>query len=140
MLWPGVPPVRPREAEITAAVTRIPAPPRAAVAATRTPVPLRRPDGTETHTPAATPALAAMATRAPPTTGRPPAEPVTMGLIRPEDTAPITRATQPEATAPTAMVEVMVEEGSMPPRSADRMATSTPRGFIVVGFGDRRPD
>jgi hypothetical protein len=99
-----------------------------------------RPDVTETPTPAAIPALAAMATGVPPTTGRPPAEPATMAPIRPETMAPITRAIRREATAPTVMVVAMVWEGSMRPRSADRMATSTPRGFIVVGFDERRPD
>jgi hypothetical protein len=82
-----------------------------------------RPDVTETPTPAATPALAAMATGALPTTALPPAEPVTM-------------ATRPEATAYTIMVEAMVEEDSTRPRSADRMAMFTQGGFIVVVFGE----
>jgi hypothetical protein len=33
------------------------------------------------------------------------------------------------------MVEAMVEEDSTRPRSADRVATSTQREFIVVAFG-----
>src|SRR5258708_144364 len=103
----GVAPARAREVEITAAVSRIPAPPREVMAVTRTLVPLRRPDATGTPTPAATPAPATTIT-----------------------------AIRPEATAPTTMVEAMVGEGSMRLRSADRMATSTQRVYIVVAFGE----
>jgi hypothetical protein len=137
MSLPGVPPARPPEAEVTAAVTRIPVPPQEAMAASSTPAPLQLQDVTETPTPAAIPALATMATGALPTTGLPPAEPAIMAMP-PEVTAPITRATQPEVTAPTTTVEVMEGEGSMRQRSADRMATSTQRGSIVVGFGESR--
>jgi hypothetical protein len=135
MPLPGVPPARPREAEITVAVTRIPVPPLEATVVSRTPVLLRRPDVMETPTPAATPVLAAMATGAPPTTGLPPAEPVTVEAIQREVTVPIT-GIRPGATAPITMVEATVVEGSMPPRLAGQTATSTQRGFIVVASGE----
>jgi hypothetical protein len=92
-------------------VSRIPAPPREATATTHTLVLLPRPDATETPTLAATPA--------PATT--------------------ITVAIRPEATAPTTMADVMVAEGSMRRRSADRMEPPTLRGFIVVEFGKNTP-
>jgi hypothetical protein len=107
----GVAPVRARAAEITAAVSRIPAPPREAMATTHTLVLLPRPDATATPTLAATPA--------PATT--------------------ITVAIRPEATAPTTMADAMVAEGSMRRRSADRMEPPTLRGFIVVEFGKNTP-
>lgn len=120
----GVAPARPRPAVITAAASRIPARPQEAMVTIRTLVPLPRRDATETPTRAATPAQATMATVGPLTMGLPPAEQAITGAIR------------PEATALTTMAEVMVAEGSMRLRSADRMALSMHREFIVGQFGE----
>src|SRR5260221_11922904 len=74
---PGVAPVRARSVVVTAAASRIPAPPREAGVTTRILVPPRLPDATETRTPAAAPVPAAMVM----------AEAATTAPIRPEATA-----------------------------------------------------
>src|SRR5260370_38245460 len=101
---PGVAPVRARSVVVTAAASRIPAPPREAGVTTRILVPPRLPDATETRTPAAAPVPAAMVM----------AEAATTAPIRPEATAGTTLgggvgaagfirrpATGPLATRPT---------------------------------------
>src|SRR6266436_5152279 len=99
---PGAAPAQARSAVVTAAASRIPAPPREAGVTTRILVPPRLPDATETRTPAAAPARAAT-------------------------TAPI----RPEATAPATMADAMVAGDFMRLRSADRMARLTQRACIV---------
>src|SRR5258708_39863491 len=74
---PGVAPVRARSVVVTAAASRIPAPPREAGVTTRILVPPPLPDATETRTPAAAPVPAAMVM----------AEAATPAPIRPEATA-----------------------------------------------------
>src|SRR5260221_9684200 len=74
---PGVAPVRARSVVVTAAASRIPAPPREAGVTTRILVPPRLPDATETRTPAAAPVPAAMVM----------AEAATTAPIPPEATA-----------------------------------------------------
>src|SRR5258708_16182144 len=74
---PGVAPVRARSVVVTAAASRIPAPPREAGVTTRILIPPRLPDATETRTPAAAPVPAAMVM----------AEAATTAPIRPQATA-----------------------------------------------------
>src|SRR5260370_15931174 len=112
---PGVAPVRARSVVVTAAASRIPAPPREAGVTTRILVPPRLPDATETRTPAAAPVPAAMV------------------MAEAATTAPI----RPEATAATTMADAMVAADFMRLRSADRMARPTQRAFIVV-LGESR--
>src|ERR1700730_17303472 len=99
----GVAPAQARSAEITAAASRIPAPPREAGGTTRIPVPPRSMVATETPIAAVVLATAAMATAGP------------------AITEPIRR----EATAPIATADAMVVGGFMRLRSADRMARPT---------------
>ena len=112
----GVAPAQVHLAAITAAASRIPAPPREAGVTTHIPVPPRSMVAMETPIPAVILATAAMATAGP----------------------PITEPIRREATVPTAMADAMVAGGSMLLRSADRMARPTQRGFIVVQFGESR--
>jgi hypothetical protein len=112
----GVAPVQARLAVVTAAASRIPAPPRAAGVVTRILVPPRPPGATETLTPGAALARA------------------TMVMVEAAITAPI----RPEATEATTTADAMVAEDSMQLRSVDRTARPTRRAFIVVLFGESR--
>ena len=113
----GVALVQARSVVVTAAASRIPAPPREAGVTTHILVPPRLPDATETLTPAAAPVPAAMV------------------MAEAATTAPI----RPEATAATTMADAMVAADFMRLRSADRMARPTQRAFIVV-LGDSRAE
>src|SRR5258707_8417290 len=105
---PGVAPVRARSVVVTAAASRIPAPPREAGVTTRILVPPRLPDATETRTPAAAPVPAAMV------------------MAEAATTAPIL----PEATAAYHIPYSMHGGDPKRLRSAARMRPHSPGGFI----------